>query len=116
MLREVKVELNEDVFLIKALTRACRLNVDTFRTRLPIRKGLLEIILSQLKIHFYDQKYLRTLYRAIFCTAYFGLFRIGELTSGDHPVKAVDVHIGHNKCKMMFILRSLKTHGKDTNP
>ena len=40
---------------------------------------------------------------------YYGLFRIGELTQGDHPVLARDVHIAKNKKKIFFVLRSTKT-------
>ena len=62
------------------------------------------------------QPYLTILYRAIFATAYFGLFRIGELTLSPHVVKAVDVHLGVNKRKMMFVLHSSKTHGRHCKP
>ena len=47
---------------------------------------------------------------------YFGLFRIGELTKGEHPVLARDVQIGTNKKKILFILRSSKTHSKAMRP
>ena len=32
---------------------------------------------------------------------------------GTHPVKARDVHIGDNKDKVLFILRTSKTHWSD---
>ena len=47
---------------------------------------------------------------------YFGLFRIGELTWSDHCLKARDVQIGTNKKKLMFILRTSKTHDQDSKP
>ena len=47
---------------------------------------------------------------------YYVLFRIGEITSGSHPVLAKDVHIALNKNKLLFMLRSLKTHTKGTFP
>ena len=53
------------------------------------------------------------MYSALFSTAYFGLFRVSEVTSGEHPIKAKDVRIAKNKKKMMFILRTSKTHGQD---
>ena len=49
-------------------------------------------------------------------TAYYGLFRISELTKEVHAVKVVDVHISLNKCKLMFMLRSSKTHGLYAKP
>ena len=62
------------------------------------------------------QVYLSCLYQAIFTAAYYGMLRIGEVTSGDHPVKAVDVHVAENKRKFLFILRTLKTHGLGNKP
>ena len=52
----------------------------------------------------------------MFSTAYFGLLRVGEITLSEHIIKAVDVHIGTNKKKMMFILHSSKTHSKGVKP
>ena len=56
------------------------------------------------------------MYKTIFLVAYYGLFRIGELASGSHPVKAANVHIAQNKNKMLFVLYSSKTHGKEVRP
>ena len=53
---------------------------------------------------------------ALFSTAYFGLLRIGELTKGMHTVLARDVHIGFNKRKFLFVLRTSKTHWKNMRP
>ena len=63
-----------------------------------------------------SQPYLITLYSAMLATAYFGLFRISEITYSPHVVKAVDVHIGLNKKKLMFVLHTSKTHGRDSKP
>ena len=52
----------------------------------------------------------------MFSTAYFGLFRIGEITQSPHVLKAIDVHTGVNKKKMMFVLHSSKTHNKGMKP
>ena len=57
-----------------------------------------------------EQPYLLVLYEAIFCLAYYGLMRIGELTEGDHPIKAKDIHIGVNKDKILLVLYTSKTH------
>ena len=65
---------------------------------------------------FHSQYYLETLYKTIFITAYYGLFRIGEITEGPHCVKAKDVNIACNKNKMLFILWSSKTHGRNNKP
>ena len=90
ILKEDKIDISEDSFQLKALTRACKLMVDKVKTHLPIHKDVLCMIIKQVKCHFKDQPYLSLLYWTIFVTGYFGLFRIGELTASDHTVKAVD--------------------------
>ena len=41
---------------------------------------------------------------------------MGELTSGSHPIKASDIHIGQNKEKLLILLYSSKTHGRESRP
>ena len=102
--------------ILSTLVCACRIVNDRVKTRLPIQVGLLEIILFELQRLFKTQPYLENLYKAIFIVAYYGLFRVGELTDSRHTIKAKDVHIGKNKNKMLFILYSSKTHGKESKP
>ena len=108
--------INEDRYLLTSLTRACMLENDRVRTQLPIRKDMLLLILKNVSNIFPEQPYLIRLYRALFSTAYLGLFRIGELASGTHPVLAKDVHVAMNKKKMKFILHTSKTHWKNNKP
>ena len=89
----------DDQFLLTTLTRACCNINDRVRIRRPIRLKLLETILFEIKRIFADQPYLSTMYLAFFSLAYYGLFRVGELAKGDHPVLAKDVEIGTNKRK-----------------
>ena len=110
------INLEEDKVLLKSLTRACKLENDTVRTRLPIQKSILDIMLKTLSITYSQQPYLEKLYRAMFTSAYFGMMRVGELTSSQHAVLAKDVHTGVNKKKLMFVLHSSKTHGKYSTP
>ena len=119
VLKEDGFEINENKYLISSLTKACKYVNDKVRIRLPIHKSLLQIILRKIDDIFNDkgnQPYLATLYRTIISTAYYGLFRIGEVATGTHPVLARDVHIGTNKNKMLFILRTSKTHWSDVKP
>ena len=102
--------------MLVSLTKACKLKNDKVRTYLPIRKGFLKILLKHIEDILLNQPYLCILYRAIFSTAYFGLFRIGELTQSEHAIRARDDHVGMNKNNMMFILRSSKTHGEGDKP
>ena len=118
VLKSLGITLNQDEYLLTSLTRACQLNNDSVRLRLPIRRGMLNILLQNVNFYYNNiqQPYLACLYMTLLSTAYFGLFRVGELTSGNHPVLAKDVQIGYNKKKILFILRTSKTHGKNVPP
>ena len=63
-----------------------------------------------------SQPYLELLYKGIFCLGYYGMMRVGELVSGDHTLKASNVHIGQNKNKLMMVLYSSKTHDRKSRP
>ena len=60
-----------------------------------------------------NQPYLVALYQAVFSSAFYGLFRMCEIaqTPSGHAV-----HIGVNKKKLMFILRTSKTHTLGNKP
>ena len=116
VLRQDDIFINENKCLINALTKACKYINDTVRTRLPIRRALLNLIIKGVPEIFEAQPYLTCLYQALFSTAYFGLFRVGELTLSQHVITVNNIHIGVNKKKMMFVLRTSKTHWKDVKP
>ena len=118
VLRDDNIVINENKMLISSLTKACKFKNDRVRTRLPIQKGVLKILLQNTRNYFENvhQPFLATLYRALFSTAYFRLLRIGEITAGAHPILVNDVHLAENKKKVMFILRSSKTHGVQDKP
>ena len=113
------IKLKEDKYLINSLIQGCRYVNDIMMPRLPIKKHLLRIILDTTYSIFTivnNQPYLSYLYRAMFSTAYYGLFRVGELAKGEHLVLVQDIYIATNKNKILFILRTLKTHWKDNRP
>ena len=114
------IDVNEDEFLLSSLTQACRLHNDVVSTRLPVRKGMLCILLRRISKTYIDlnQPYLSLLFMTFFSTAYFGLFRVCELakTPSGHAVLATNVQIACNKNKFLFILRTSKTHGEGTTP
>ena len=107
---------SEDKVMFNALTKACKLENDHVRTRLPVQRGLLEMLLIELIRYFHDQIYLQYLYKCMFSTGYFGMMRIGEMASGSHPVKAKDIYVSKSKQKMKLYLYSSKTHGRETRP
>ena len=112
------IKLNENKYLLTSLTKACKLHNDQVRIKLPIQKGMLRIILKSTENFFMDkgQDYLAKMYLAIFTSAYYGMLRIGEMATGDHPILAKNVHIGKNKDKILFILRTSKTHTRASKP
>ena len=113
------MKVNNDQVLLSALTRACHLTNDQVTSRIPIRKDLLGLLLrsiDDLYLTRNPQPYLAAMYKALFATAYYGLFCIGEIAKGVHVVKAVDVHIATNKNKMIFVLHTSKTHGRGDKP
>ena len=116
VLQDDNYEWDDNLVLLKTITRSCRMTNDRVCLRRPIKKPLMEMILFELGRILGEQPYLLILYRAIFVLLYYGLFRIGELVKGDHPVKACDVQVARNKAKMLFLLRSSKTHGKESRP
>ena len=119
VLKEIKVELNKDHYLLNSLIRACKLRNDKVITKLPITKGLLGLLIKSIGTLFLDrqqQPYLAILFKAMFSAAYYGLLRIGEIADGPHVILAHNVHIGVNKQKMLFVLCTSKTHNLSDNP
>lgn len=102
--------------ILNILTKSGHLINDRIRTRCPIKDRLLDILLFEMERYFETQIYLCWLYKAIFCLAYYGLFRIGKLTRSNHVIKAKDVNIGQNKNKILIILYTSKTHGLESRP
>ena len=112
VLRQDGVVLNEDRYLLTSLTKACRYINDRVKTRLPIQRGLCTQLVKTMEDYFQDlsQPYLAKLYTSLFATAYYGLFTVGELTAGTHPVRVTDIHVADNKNKILFVLCTSKTH------
>ena len=110
---------DDSLILLTTLTRACRLENDRVRTRLPIQCGLFELLLFEIQREFHAQPFLDMLYKAMFALGYYGLMRVSELclsTINNHAVKARDIHMATNKQKILIILHSSKTHGKESRP
>ena len=118
VLKDNLIEVDEDRYLLSSLTRACQILNDKVKTRLPIGKDLLHVILKNVQESFNsrNQPYLALLYTTIIVTTYYGLLRFGEVSAGSHPVLVDDADIGINKNKFLFILRTSKTHGKGSKP
>ena len=111
---------DDQKILLGSLTKACKLVNDRVMTRLPIHCNLLELILFKVKRIFNkdNQVYLQVMYCTLFTVAYYGLFRICELTktASNHAVKAKDVHLAGNKNKLLLVLYTSKTHTRGMKP
>lgn len=116
ILRLDGVELSSSSVEIAAITRACKLKEERLQIRLPIHKRLLTLILDQLDRQFDQQPFLQKLYKAICVAGYYGMMRVGEMCSGDHPVLAKDFLTAANKKKHYLILRTSKTHNLGDKP
>ena len=116
VLADEQIYISEDKYQLNCLTRACSMVNDCVKTRLPLHKALLELLLCDLEMLLDKQSYLTIIYQGIFTAAYYGLLRIREITFGNHPIRAIDVHIGTNKQKILFILRTPKTNGRGKKP
>ena len=91
---------DDNKILLSTLTRTCRSKNDRVITRLPVQKGLLELIIFKTGRRYDAQPYLKILYQTIFAIGYFGMFRISELV-GIHAIKAKDIHSATNKNKVL---------------
>ena len=116
VLTYINYKVDDEKLLIHTLSQACRIINDRVRTRLPIYCSLMEMILFEVNRIYTKQPFLCALYQCLYCLAYYGLFRIGELTKSDHTVKACNINIGKNKNKILVILYTSKTHGHKSRP
>ena len=92
------IRLNQDQYLLSSLTKACKLKNDQVRIRLPLQKGIVNLILDQVD-NYYNNKgqvFLQLLYKALFSSAYYGMLRVSELT---HPIKALEFMLERIKAK-----------------
>ena len=109
---------DDKMFLLDSLARSCKLVNGKVKIRLPIQKGLFELLLFEMERFYYDspQPYLESMYKAMFCLTYYGLLRVGEVTLSPHNICASNVHVGNNKDKILIVLYSSKTHGPESRP
>lgn len=111
------VKFSDRSFELKAIIRASKLVNNRINVRMPITKPILTAVLKQLDIRYDQQPYLLAMYRAMMVAAYYGMLRVGEITSGTHALKAQHVIRTRRKTGHKYVLgirlylRSSKTHG-----
>lgn len=89
--------INEDKAKLASIVRTSKLKNRRVHNRMPINRRMLKDLIDQLEVKFHNQPYLAALYKCMFSFAYYGLFRIGEITKGTHPILAQDVHKAENR-------------------
>ena len=101
VLKMHKIKIQENQYLLSVLTRACQFKNDCLKTRLPIHRNLLEVILRATRDFYRNacQTYLEILYCTIFVSMYFGLLRVSEVTTRAHLILARDMHVQLTKTK-----------------
>ena len=111
-------EWNDGQVLLNTLTKSCKLKNDQLKIRLPIQKGLLELILFRIQRKYDNQPYLEAMYISAYLLQYYGLLRVGEIADSNHTIKATNVHQSKYKStfKLLLVLYSSKTHGAESAP
>ena len=107
---------NDNKATLSSLVRSRKLENDRVKVRLPIQKGLFDMLMFELERKFANQPYLEILYKAMFSLAYYGMMQVGEVTLGDHTLKAKNLHVSDSKQKLMMVLYTSKTHGEESRP
>ena len=120
ILKQDGYKWDDNKVILSSLVRSCKLENDRVKIRLPICRNLLDLLLFEVQRYFNlqdaPQPYLELLYKTIFCLAYYGMLRVGEISESPHNIKAKDVHVGDNKDKIMLVLYTSKTHGQESEP
>ena len=118
VLRQDGYEWDDKKFLLNSLVKSCQLVNDRVKIRLPIQKGLMEMMLFEIHRYFNlkVQPYLELLFKTMFILSYYGMLRVSEITESQHTLKACNVHVGNNKDKILLVLYSSKTHGDESGP
>ena len=117
VLKQDGYDWNDNKFLLNSLVRKCKLKNDKVKVRLPIHKGLLELLMFEIHRYYHQEKvqpYLEILYKTMFILSYYGMLRVSEVTLSPHTIKACNVHIGNNKDEIMLVLYTSKTHGEES--
>ena len=107
---------DDKLVLLNSLTKACRLENDVVKVRLPLQHKLLNMVIFEVEREFISDEYSRQLYKTLFLIGYSGMFRVGELTKGKHVIKVPNVHISHDNKKASIYLYSSKTLRQGSKP
>lgn len=116
MLGKDGIQINTRTTRLRALIKACKYKNDRVIQRMPITETLLVKLIKEIDLIFQYQPYLARLYRCMMVLGFYGMLRVGEMASGEHPILARDVHLNQKLKKVQIILRTSKTHGLGDQP
>lgn len=116
MLGKDGIEINTRTARLRSLIKACKYKNDQVVHRMPISEHLLVKLIQRVDEIFASQPYLCKLYRCMLVMGFYGMLRVGEMATGEHPILARDVHLNHRLKKVQIILRTSKTHGRGDQP
>lgn len=116
MLSRDGIEINTHTARLRALIKACKYKNDRVIHRMPISEHLLVKLIKIVNEIFDSQPYLAKLYQCMLVMGFYGMLRVGEMASGEHPILARDVHFNSRLKKVQVILRTSKTHGRGDQP
>ena len=115
VLKDDEYQWDDNKVILDSLIKGCRLINDKVKTRLPIHVKLLELMLFEIARIYGTQPFLKILYQTILSMGYYGMFRISELVRGcEHFMRAHNVNVAHNREKILVILYTSKTNGKES--
>ena len=109
-------KIDEDSLTLSMFARTCKKKNNRIYVRMPIKKNTLHLVLFELGRVHTKQYYLEIMYKTAYLFAYYGMLRVGELTTSEHVLRAKDVHSANNKARIKIILYSSKTHGRGDPP
>ena len=115
ILRQDGYQWDNNKAILSSLVKGCKLENDRVKIKLCIQKNLFEMLIFELERLFGEenvQPYLETMYKAIFCLAYYGMMRVGEVTMGTHTLKAGDIHVSEKKDKNLGCFVHIKNSRK----
>ena len=116
ILKQDGYQWDENKALLSSLVKGCKMENERVKIRLPIQKGLMEMLLFEIERLYNKQPYLESMYKALFSLAYYGMLRVGEVTKSPHVLKVSNIHVSKAKNKILIVLYSSMTHGVESRP
>ena len=102
--------------MFNTIINSCSIVNDVVQNKLPIQNGLLEMLLFELERKYSALEYHEKLYKAFFCVAHYGMFRMCELAKGSHTLLAKDIHSATGKKKIINGPTFIKNSWKKQTP